>query len=123
VKHGEWAQRVQRILANHLPLCPGCLQPFDPVREGQVHCRPSCIVAEAQRKRRAGNLFGDGVENMSDNVVVKTTTEATGKPSRAVFTADYWLALAKLEDQVEVGELSAEDFDVQAAALLAQVTT
>ncbi len=39
------------------PICPGCLQRFDPVRPGQRHCRPSCIALEAERKRRPGHLF------------------------------------------------------------------
>jgi hypothetical protein len=56
-------RHFRAIFERTRPVCPGCLQRFDPVRPGQRHCRPSCIAAEADRRRGAGNLFDVGVSD------------------------------------------------------------
>lgn len=57
--------RLRQLAASariHAPMatCDGCGQAFEPVRDAQRHCRPSCRHLAADRRRRpAGVLFGE----------------------------------------------------------------
>jgi predicted nucleic acid-binding Zn ribbon protein len=52
----NWRRQVDRVLRT-LRACDGCGLPFQAVRPGQKHCRPSCRVLAEERKRDRGHLF------------------------------------------------------------------
>ena len=49
-------QRISQQLSSLV--CPGCNQPFTPVRPKQLHCRPTCS-ARAQRKAQPSLPLAD----------------------------------------------------------------
>lgn len=67
----QWKRRIKAIVENGQPTCPSCLERFDPVRPGQVHCRPSCRALVAVRRRGADNLFDGGDDQAARAVVVE----------------------------------------------------